>query len=123
LGGFGPHDPALKEDELHGDGTPDRDAPKGLQQPRLTIEKIAPKQAIVGQPLIYSVVVKNVGSAEAHQVTVEDRIPKGTKLEGTSPRAELIDKKLVWRLGTPGRTKKSPSSSSRRAGPIGSVAK
>lgn len=126
LGGFGPTDNAFRDDELHGDGTPDRAAPQGLQQPRLTIEKIAPKQAVVGQPLIYAVVVKNVGSADAHQVTVEDRIPKGTKLEGTSPRAELIDKRLVWKLGTikPDEQKKiSIKLIPQEQGPIGSVAK
>ncbi len=126
LGGFGPTDNAFRDDELHGDGTPDRDAPQGLQQPRLTIEKIAPKQAVVGQPLVYAVVVKNVGSADAHQVTVEDRIPKGTKLEGTSPRAELIDKRLVWKLGTikPDEQKKiSIKLIPQEQGPIGSVAK
>ena len=113
-------------DELSGDGTLDRNAPTGLQQPRLTIEKIAPKQAALGQPLIYSVVVKNIGTADARQVTVEDRIPKGTKLEGTAPRAELIDKKLVWRLGTvkPDEERKiSIKVIPQEKGPIGSVAR
>lgn len=86
--------------ELEGDALPDASAPKGVQQPRLTIEKIAPKQAVLRQPLVYSVVVKNTGSADAHHVTVEDRIPKGTTLVGTAPQAELFDKRLVWKLGT-----------------------
>ncbi len=112
--------------DLIGDGTPDQSAPKGLQQPRLTIEKIAPKRALLGQPLVYSVVVKNAGSAEAHQVTVEDRIPKGTTLEGTSPRAEMVDKRLIWKLGTlkPDEQKKiSIKVIPHEQGPIGSVAK
>jgi uncharacterized repeat protein (TIGR01451 family) len=112
--------------DLIGDGTPDQSAPKGLQQPRLTIEKIAPKQALLGQPLVYSVVVKNAGSADAHQVTVEDRIPRGTTLEGTSPRAEMVDKRLIWKLGTlkPDEQKKiSIKVIPHEQGPIGSVAK
>lgn len=131
LGGFTPQEEPrlgtpLTEEELHGDGTPDRDAPQGLQQPRLTIEKKAPKQAVVGQPLVYSVIVRNVGSANANQVTVEDRIPKGTTLVGTSPQAELIDKKLVWRLGTlkPNEEKTiAIKLIPQEQGPIGSVAK
>ncbi|MFO0916811.1 MAG: hypothetical protein U0872_00645 [Planctomycetaceae bacterium] len=111
---------------LDGDGVPEHDVPKGLQQPRLSIEKIAPKQAVLKQPFVYSVLVKNSGSADAHQVTVEDRIPKGTILEGTSPRAELVDKRLVWRLGTikPDEQKKiSIKVIPQEPGPIGSVAK
>jgi uncharacterized repeat protein (TIGR01451 family) len=116
----------VRGDDLRGDGMPEHDVPKGLLQPRLTIEKIAPKQAVLGQPLVYSVVVKNTGTADAHHVTVEDRIPKGTKLEGTSPRAELVEKKLVWRLGTlkPDEQKKiSIKVIPQEQGPIGSVAK
>jgi uncharacterized repeat protein (TIGR01451 family) len=74
-------------------------APLGPQRPQLNIEKIAPQNALLGQPLIYSILVKNVGNSEAHDVVVEDRIPKGTKLSGTIPRAELTGKKLVWRIG------------------------
>ena len=116
----------ITPEELRGDATPDRAAPTGMQQPRLTIEKVAPKQAILGQPLIYSVIVKNAGSADAHHVTVEDRIPKGTKLEGTSPRAEMVDKTLTWKLGTlkPNEEKKiSIKVIPQEQGPIGSVAK
>lgn len=86
--------------ELTGDGVVTDQSPRGVQQPRLTVEKVAPKQAVLGEPLIYSVVIKNTGTQDAHHVLVEDRIPKGTELQGTSPKAELNDKRLVWRLGT-----------------------
>jgi uncharacterized repeat protein (TIGR01451 family) len=122
----GSMDPEASPEDLDGDATVDLDAPTGLQQPRLTIEKVAPKQAVLGQPLIYSVIVKNAGSAAAHHVTVQDRIPKGTTLEGTAPRAELINKSLVWKLGTlkPNEEKKiSIKVIPQEKGPIGSVAK
>lgn len=93
----------------------------------MTIEKLAPPSAELGQPLIYSVVVKNVGGSPATQVTVEDRIPRGTRLVGTAPQAELIDRRLVWRkLGTlqPGEERKiSIKVIPEEEGPIGSVAK
>jgi uncharacterized repeat protein (TIGR01451 family) len=83
-----------------GEATLDADAPAGPQQPELTVEKVAPQEATVGEPLIYAIRVKNVGSIAAHDVIVEDRIPRGTTLEGTIPQAELIDKRLIWHLGT-----------------------
>lgn len=117
----------LDADLMQGDGEIGRNTPRGVQEPRLTIEKFAPASAVLGQPLIYSVIVKNVGGSPASQVTVEDRIPKGTRLVGTAPQAEMIDKRLVWRkLGTlqPGEERKiSIKVIPEEEGPIGSVAK
>jgi uncharacterized repeat protein (TIGR01451 family) len=86
--------------DFQGDGTVGEAAPLGPQRPQLNIEKVAPPNALIGQPLIYSILVKNVGQSAARDVVVEDRIPKGTKLSGTIPRAELTGKKLIWRIGT-----------------------
>jgi uncharacterized repeat protein (TIGR01451 family) len=93
---------------LDGDGTVSGDSPAGAQRPQLKIEKSAPPNVRLGEPLIYSVLVTNVGDSTAHQVVVEDRIPRGSKLTGTIPQAELIDKRLVWRIGdlAPGEEKK-----------------
>ena len=66
----------------------------------LKIEKQAPASAVLGQPLIYSILVKNVGDSPATQVVVEDRVPQGAELTGTIPQAELIGRRLVWKLGT-----------------------
>lgn len=87
-------------EQLKGDGTIDREVPRGRLQPNLQIEKIAPQNAVLGQPLVYSIIVRNTGNAAAQGVVVEDRIPKGTELNGTIPRAEMIGKKLTWKLGT-----------------------
>lgn len=111
--------------EVQGDGTVSEQAPLGPQRPQLNIEKIAPQNALIGQPLIYTILVKNVGNSAAHDVVVEDRIPKGTTLSGTIPRAELSGKKLIWRLGTmrPGDEQKiSIKVIPVEAGEIGSVA-
>ena len=111
--------------DFQGDGTVGDAAPLGPQRPQLNIEKIAPQNALLGQPLIYSILVRNVGQSAARDVVVEDRIPKGTKLSGTIPRAELTGKKLIWRLGTLGggeQRKISIRVIPLEAGEIGSVA-
>lgn len=111
--------------DLIGDATIEGEMASGAQQPELEIEKIAPAEATVGEPLIYSIHIKNVGSSAAHGVVVEDRIPRGTTLDGTIPQAELTDKVLTWRMGTIGpgqeetiRIRVIPTD----AGEIGSVA-
>lgn len=86
--------------ELVGDAVPDRNAPAGPQQPELKIEKLAPPQAVLGEPVIYEILIRNVGNSTARDVIVEDRIPRGATLTGTKPRAELIDRRLTWRLGS-----------------------
>lgn len=111
--------------DVQGDGTVSEQAPLGPQRPQLNIEKVAPSNALIGQPLVYSILVKNVGSSEAHDVVVEDRIPKGTKLSGTIPRAELTGKRLIWRIGNLGPNEQRKISIRvipLEAGEIGSVA-
>jgi uncharacterized repeat protein (TIGR01451 family) len=117
--------PALDND-LIGDGTVGPASPRGVQQPRLTIEKIAPQQATLGEAMVYSILIKNVGNVDAQQVLVEDRIPRGTEMTGSSPKAEIFEKKLQWRLGTlkPGEEKKiAIRVIPRQEGPVGSVAR
>ena len=84
-------------DDMIGDGIVGDASQRGVQQPRLTIEKVAQQQAVLEQPLVYSIIVRNQGNVAAHNVVIEDRIPKGTELMGTFPRAELVDKTLIWK--------------------------
>jgi uncharacterized repeat protein (TIGR01451 family) len=83
-------------------------APHGLQSPELKIEKIAPSEAVLGEPLVYAIIIRNVGGSAARDVVVEDRIPRGAQLEGTIPQAFLNEGKLTWNLGTinPGEERK-----------------
>tara|TARA_R110002072_G_scaffold302615_3_gene486903 strand:+ start:7020 stop:9539 length:2520 start_codon:yes stop_codon:yes gene_type:complete len=69
------------------------------EKPDVTIRKVAPAEAAIGEPLIYSIEISNNGETNASEVIVEDRIPTGCKLVGTIPQAELIGSKILWRLG------------------------
>ncbi len=90
----------VNPESFTGDGTVRADAPRGPQRPELKIEKIAPPNATLNQPMVYTIVIRNIGESTANAVVVEDQVPMGTKLSGTIPRAELTGKKLIWRLGT-----------------------
>ena len=92
--------PAESPAAVRGVGTVSPDDPRGPQQARLTVEKKAPERAVLRQPLVYEIVVTNVGESPAHQVTISDVVPKGTELEGTIPRAAMADEALVWNLET-----------------------
>lgn len=92
-------DVKLLSDQLVGDATVTDETLTETLQPELKLEKKAPPTAAIGQPLIYSILVRNIGKVDADQVTVKDRIPKGTRLTGTIPRARLSDKTLSWELG------------------------
>ena len=119
------HRPLTPTDYI-GVGTVSAETPSTPQQAQLTIQKQAPEDAVLGQDLIYSILVKNIGHSPAHNVVVEDLVPKGSELKGTDPQAQMTpEKKLVWQLGTmrPGaerriRIKVVPTT----AGQIGSVA-
>jgi len=120
------NDSQLTSADFVGVGTITPDTPSTPQQAQLTIEKQAPGNATLGQELIYSIVVRNVGRSAAKNVVVEDLVPKGTELQGTDPQARMTpEKKLIWQLGAmkPGATrtiriKVIPT----EAGQIGSVA-
>ena len=87
---------------LVGSGTVSGDVASGSQRPQLQINKVMPKNAVLGKPLIYQIIVTNIGNARARQVVVEDQVPRGCELHGTIPQAKLgRDQKdrLVWNLG------------------------
>jgi uncharacterized repeat protein (TIGR01451 family) len=76
---------------------------EGVQTPHLTVEKRGPKEIQVGQPARFEILVRNVGSATAHEVTLRDEVPRGTSLIATTPPASPVDgaakAELVWQLG------------------------
>ncbi len=88
----------LRDDELIGSAQVDAKLMESIQQPKIELYKSAPENAVLGQPLIYSIEVVNSGEVAVRDVVVEDQFPAGTKLTGTIPRAELVDKTLVWKF-------------------------
>ncbi len=89
-----------KSSPLVGIATVDPQAPRGLQQPQLEITKTIPANGVIGEPLVYSIKIRNTGTSAAHAVVLEDPIPNGARLTGTVPQAELTDGRLTWSLGT-----------------------
>lgn len=111
--------------DLKGDGTIRKSTPRGKLLPQLQIEKQAPKQALLNKPFVYSILIRNVGTAAADDVTVRDQIPKGSNLTGTIPQAELVGRRLVWKIGRlePGKQQKiDVRVVPVEPGPIGSIA-
>ncbi len=102
-----PAKPALEPAKISND-KPAKPAMARGPKPEISIEKAAPPEAKLGQPMVYSIVVTNKGQANATQVVVEDTVPKGCDLVGTIPQAELSGTKLAWKLGrlTAGESKK-----------------
>lgn len=116
-----------------GDGRPGPAALEGVQAPQLTVEKRGPREVQVGKPARYEMFVRNVGTAVAHDVTLHDTVPAGTRLIATTPPAAPGPNSapsgttgdLVWRLGTlePGAgTKVAMEVMPEAEGEIGSVA-
>lgn len=74
---------------------------EGVQTPQVAIEKRGPREVQVGKSARYDMIVRNVGSAAAHDVILRDRVPQGTRLLSTSPpAAPAEDGQLVWSLGS-----------------------
>lgn len=73
----------------------------GPQSPRLTIEKIAPEELLVGKPAVIYIRVSNRGDTPAENVEIHDWVPRGTRLVATRPEAmATAEGQLVWKLGT-----------------------
>jgi uncharacterized repeat protein (TIGR01451 family) len=90
-----------------GQGRPGPMQLEGVQTPQVSVEKRGPREISVGKPARYEIVVRNVGSATAHDVLLRDAIPQGTALVATTPPASPVnqasgdaDGALVWALGT-----------------------
>ncbi len=72
---------------------------EGVQSPSVVIHKRAPSEVKVGQEASFVVHIQNVGSAEALDVRVHDRVPAGMRLIDTSPAASVEGDALLWQLG------------------------
>ncbi|KAA1258854.1 Large cysteine-rich periplasmic protein OmcB precursor [Rubripirellula obstinata] len=73
---------------------------EGVQTPSVVIQKRAPAEVQVGKPASFVIHVQNVGSAEALDVVVHDRIPAGMRLVDASPSPTQQGNQLLWQLGS-----------------------
>jgi uncharacterized repeat protein (TIGR01451 family) len=90
-----------------GQGRPGPVQLEGIQTPQLTVEKRGPREVQVGKAARYEVLVRNVGSAVAHECMLRDAVPYGTTLVATTPPASPSHpasadaaSDLVWALGS-----------------------
>ena len=73
---------------------------------KLSIRKIGPKTAIVGQVVTYTLRVKNTGSQPATAVVVTDRLPAGLSVFRRPAGATVRGRVVTWKISriAPGRT-------------------
>jgi len=115
-----------------GQGRPGPMQLEGVQAPQLTVEKRGPREIQVGKPARYEILVRNVGSAPAHDVMLRDSVPYGTALVTTTPPAGPVNPAaggpagdLAWLLGSlppGGQARVSMEVMPKLEGDIGSVA-
>ncbi|GAA5508814.1 hypothetical protein [Novipirellula caenicola] len=72
---------------------------EGIQSPSIVIQKRAPSEVKVGKPASFVIHVQNVGSVEALDVQVHDRVPQGMRMIDASPAPQQQGEILVWELG------------------------
>ena len=90
-----------------GQGRPGPVQLEGVQAPQLTVEKRGPREVQVGKAARYEILVRNVGSATAHDVMLRDSVPYGSALVTTTPPASPVNPAnagpagdLAWMLGS-----------------------
>ena len=98
-----------------------------VKSPALRIKKSVASRATVGQPLVSTILIENLGTAVAKEIVVQDQVPEGTKLTGTIPQGKLDDtkSKLTWLFESlePGEQKQIKISVvPEQAGKVGTVA-
>lgn len=76
------------------------EVPAGKQEPAVTVEWVGPPLARLGQPLNYTLQVRNAGAAAVEDVHVRVRLPGGLTAASTEPPAASGDgATLNWEIG------------------------
>jgi uncharacterized repeat protein (TIGR01451 family) len=66
------------------------------------LDKIMPKEVVIGQRFDYSVKVTNLTDVTLIDAVVAEELPQGFKFVGATPTAEKQDNRLVWRIDSLG---------------------
>jgi uncharacterized repeat protein (TIGR01451 family) len=81
-------------------GLPGASFLEGLQTPHLSLQKVMPEEVVIEQPATFKIIIKNVGTSAAKNVTITDRVPQGARLLATIPEAAVSpDGELRWSVG------------------------
>jgi hypothetical protein len=68
----------------------------------VTLEKIGPKEARLGQNFHYELVIRNRGSTAAERLRVEDELTQGLRLVRAEPQPAVQGERLIWSLSSVG---------------------
>ncbi|QEG42187.1 DUF11 domain-containing protein [Roseimaritima ulvae] len=72
---------------------------EGAQAPSVLIHKRAPEEVKVGKPATFVIDVRNVGTTDAYNVQVHDKVPDGMRLVDAMPQPTGTADALTWSLG------------------------
>lgn len=67
--------------------------------PTVLVEKRGPETVNAGSPLVYEIIVRNLGQSTVANVRVDDELPPGTRFVSSDPPAESTADRLHWGLG------------------------
>jgi len=88
------------QDNHEGTGPPGSGELAGIQEPRLVIEKIMPKEVQINEPMTVVISIRNTGSAKAKNVVLTDRLPKGARFEEANASGFRTENgEICWQLG------------------------
>lgn len=81
-------------------GVPTAASLSAKHAPSVSVEYEMPESVGVGQPLVYTLIVKNTGTVAVGGVRVEQEIPVGVTYQSSEPPADATtDGKLAWAVG------------------------
>ncbi len=81
-------------------GVPSATSLSAKHAPSVSVEYEMPESVGVGQPLAYTLIVKNTGTVAVGGVRVEQEIPVGVTYQSSDPPADATtDGKLAWAVG------------------------
>ncbi|MHC4844680.1 MAG: CARDB domain-containing protein [Planctomycetota bacterium] len=77
-------------------------APAGDVTATVVVEKSAPAEVVLGDPMTYTVKVTNRSSAAVSNVVVVDTLPAGFKVASTNPSGATSGNKITWNVASLG---------------------
>ena len=70
----------------------------GSEAGHVSVDWVAPERFVLGQEADFELVLRNRGPLAVEDVIIQPEIPQGFKLVSSTPKADLVDERLSWRL-------------------------